>query len=493
LNIRRAIGTSMLGIAGCFVNTALTPSALAAVTPDAVLRVESREHGSHRKQMQYAVQLVNSLDLNTSNEVILDVLALQSQSWIDMGLADRIDKVLAAARDLARAVGDPMRIATVQHLTVRARYFTGDDRAAVAESVAALNAQRALGGDTLPHPDPTRLFKQSLDHVNMLQGIGSDVEAVPMLRLAERILPSVRNPTRHAIDLDYAYASLMLVLGDRESSLARLLAGLEKAVQVGETGWQAEIYGALATLHTEGGNIQEALAAAQKYRALSIEDQSRLGEANAEIRLADALISDGSLAEAAQAAKRAIEIYDGLDDSFNRADARRVYAYAIALSGDAKVARKWLAQSLEFREENATVNWSYLIARVRTAIALASRDSAMAREAMIEENKRGLLRDNFNRSIQTKALREYHEVNAREVQLESLRRESEERAAAIRRDQIRILWQRIAIVATLLLLAIVAIALIYFFKRSRILRRTADTDALTGVSSRTAILAYAES
>jgi diguanylate cyclase (GGDEF)-like protein len=479
-------------VAVCALQSIAAATVIAAVTAEDVLRAESRDYGSHRKQMSYAIKLVEALDDNTPHDVVLDVLSLQAQSWIDMGLADRLERVLNAARTLAISVNDPMRIATIKHLTARASYFSGQDRAAIPESEAALAAQRALGGDGSKHPDPTRLFRQLLDHVNMLQGVALDVETVPSLRLAERILPQVRNPINYAIDLDYAYASLLLVLGDRESSMSRLRGGLDKAVQTGETGWIAELHGALATLHLENGDFVEAITAAKKYRELALADGSSLGEATAETRLAEAFLGEGRFDEAATSSKRAIEIYDRLDDSFSRADARRIHAYIAAQRGDVRSARDLLSQSLEFRPENTSMNWSYLIARVRTAIAVASRDPIGAREAMIEENKRALARDNFNRTIQTRTLREYHEVNAREVQLEAMRKESEVREAEMRRDQLRILRQRVAIVTSLLLLLIVAGALAYFFKRSRALRRAAETDALTGIYSRAAILARAE-
>jgi diguanylate cyclase (GGDEF)-like protein len=455
--------------------------------------VESREFGSHGKQLEYALRLVSLLDASTPPSVILDVLSLQAQSFIDIGKADRLGSVLSAAQTLANETGDQMRAATIRHLRARARYFSGEDRASIPESEQSVIAQRALGGDGTKHPDPTRLYRQLLDHVGMLQGVALDVDALPSLRLAERILPQVRNPTRLAIDLDYAFASLFTILGDQQAAAKRLNAALDKAIEVGDVGWQSEIHGALAGLYLERGELDKAIEAGKRYRAIAIADNNLLGEANAEISLADGYTGLGNLAAAAAASKRAIELFDGLDDTFNRADARRAHAYVLALQGNAAKARDYLSQSVKLRPDNTSLNWAYFVAKVRTAIAVASRDDAAARAAIVSENKHALARNNFNRITQTNALREYHEVNARELQLESLRRESELREAERRRDQIRILWQRIAIVASLLLLSVVAVLLAYFYVRARRLRITADTDALTNVFSRAAILARANS
>lgn len=463
------------------------------MSADDVIRAESPEFATSRKHYEYALRLVNALDSSTSHAVILDVMALQAQSFIDLGHADRLGNVISAAKHLAEVSGDSMRTATFEHFAARAKYFTGEDRAAIPDSDRALAAQRSIGGDGTKHPEPTRLYRELLNHVEMLQGLGLDVDALPFLRLAERILPQVRDPQRKSIALDYAFASLLMVLGDVSSSSQRLNDALAKAIELSESGWQSEIFAAIAALQLEQGETEKAISSLIRYRSMSAEASNSLAEATAEVQLAHAYTLMGKVDEALKSAKRALVIFDSLDDTFNRADARRATAHALALKGDPRAASDMLSQALKFRPENASVNWSYFVSKVRTAIAIAGNDAAAARLAVLEENKRALARDIFNRSAQTKVLREYHEVNTREVQLEALRKEGELREADMRRDQIRILWQRIAIIASVLLLAVVATLLAYFFVRARRLRITADTDALTGVYSRAAILTNAAS
>jgi GGDEF domain-containing protein len=124
-----------------------------------------------------------------------------------------------------------------------------------------------------------------------------------------------------------------------------------------------------------------------------------------------------------------------------------------------------LAEAIRRRPENTSVPWRYHIAKIRTAIAIASGDMAAAHRAKAEE----------------------------EVRLSLMQREGEVRGLAMKQDQTRIFWQRIAIVATSLLLFVTAIAAILLMRRSKSLKRATETDTLTGAQSRAAILAYAHS
>jgi hypothetical protein len=83
-------------------------------------RAESPEFASHRKQYEYAAKLAASLTYDTDPQLILDVMALQAQAWTDIGQADKLRALLSAATELAEQIKDPMRLATLRHMSARA-------------------------------------------------------------------------------------------------------------------------------------------------------------------------------------------------------------------------------------------------------------------------------------------------------------------------------------------------------------------------------------
>ncbi len=326
----------------------------------------------------------------------------------------------------------------------------------------------------------------------MLQGIGRDVETVPLLRLAEKLLPKVRNQARLAIALDYSFGSLLQAIGDRDAATARLNSGLVRAIELNDRGWQSEFLNAAATSHMEAGKFPLAIEIASKQLKLAREDDNQLAAANALLTLAEAHVGIDDLSTALGYATQSRDIYDTLDDLFSKADARRELARISALLGRVNEARATLNETLKLRPEDTSTAWRYRIARVRTAIALATGDKIEARVAKAHEDARLTEKQIQLTSTQTKALREYHEVNERELQLQLMQRESEVRELAMKRDQTRIFWRRIAIAATSLLLAVAAIGALLLSRRSKTLKRAAETDALTGALSRSAILASAQ-
>jgi diguanylate cyclase (GGDEF)-like protein len=487
----RLIGSAAF-VAICFALTGSFP-ALATLSVSDLRLAETPEFASHRKQYEYAAKLAASLTYDTEPQMILDVVALQTQAWIDIGQADKLEALLSAATALAEQVKDPMRLATLRHMSSRAQYYQGDDRAAIDSSTKALDAQRAIGGSEFQHPDPTRLYTQMMDHLAMLQGINREIDAVPLLRIAEKLLPQVRNPTRLSIALDYAYASLLQLLGEHDAAAARLEKALATALDLNDRGWQSELLSAIASTHLLKGEYPRAIKLAQQQLKLAEEDSHTLAMGHATLTLAEAHANQGDYAAAYAYATRSRDYYDSLDDSFTKADARRELARVAALSGRAEDARIVLAEALRLRPENTSAPWRYHIAKVRTAIAIASGDKTTTLRAKAEEDESLSQMQRDATTAQTKVLRDYHQVSERALQLQLLQRESEVRELAMKRDQARILWQRVAIVAILLLLFVTAIAVILLMRRSKSLKRAAETDALTGAQSRAAILAYAHS
>ncbi len=463
----------------------------ASLTEADVLLADSREHASPKKQMALATQLVNRLTPETPPALILDVVTIQANAWIDLGMADKLGGILNAAQALAATLVDPMRVATTKHLAARARFFQGEDRASIPDARDALNAQRDLGGDGTSHPDPSRLYRQLIDHVVMLQSLSLDVESIPHLRLAEKILPSVRDPERNSIPLNNLMASLQAMLGEHERSFNLLESALAKAIAIDDSGWQSALYASLAQGYLDRGDFGRALSSALRVRDLASADNNALALAEGHLLIADAHSNLGEIDAAYASAMRSVAIFDTLDDTFNRADSRREAARCAALLGKVADAKRLFAEMLSLRAENSSTRWAYEVARVRTTIAIAAGSVSEAQRARLLELQLSRATQSETISRQTETLRQYHEVNQREMQLALLQREREVRELETKRDHTRIVWQRATIIATLLLLAVLVAAMALLYRRSRVLRHMAETDALTGVFSRATILTYA--
>jgi diguanylate cyclase (GGDEF)-like protein len=273
----------------------------------------------------------------------------------------------------------------------------------------------------------------------------------------------------------------------------RLERALAAATQLSDRGWQLELFNAISSMKLVVGDYESAMEVALKQLKLAREDENTLSLGHATLTLSEAYAARGDFATAYSYAVRSRDFYDALDDSFTKADARREIARIAALLGRAGEARGVLAEALRLRPENTSTPWSYHIARVRTVIAIASGDPVATQSAkLIEEERLAAMRREAT-AAQARALRDFHEVNERNLQLQLMQRDVEAREFATKRDQTRIFWQRIAIVATSLLLIVAASAAILLMRRSKSLKRATETDALTGAQSRAAILAYAQS
>jgi diguanylate cyclase (GGDEF)-like protein len=491
---KQTIFRGVLSIASLAIAAfSLCPSAsgsLLPLTEADLLRAESSEFASHQKRKQNAIELAQRLTYDTAPKIILDLAHLQTQAWIDIGNSNKIQALIDAASTLAQRTGDPMRIATMRHLQARARFFSGDDTA-VDDSQRALEAQQSIAATERDHPDPTRLYEQSIDHAYLLQAVARDTELVSTLRAAERLLPLVRNRESNSIALDYLYSSLLLTVGDKDAALARLDSAFARANAIGNTGWLIEILGARAVVHLDSGDAQRAIAEAEIYEARAREDGNMLANSHAKLHLAEAHALLGKLDTAQAFALAALNQFDGLDDNFDKANARRELARISALNGKWKDATRLLHEAQRLRPETASENWAYKLAMVRTSIALASGDVAAATRAKADEDARAMKRQAKMSAEQLKALRAYYEVTERELKMQLLERENDIARRDRERDEGRIFVQRLAIGAASVLLLLIGLVAVLLYRRSRVLRKIADTDALTGVLSRAAILEHA--
>ncbi len=462
-----------------------------AVTRTELDLAETPEYFSQAKQFELATRLVAKLSPQVAPELILDTVKLQAAAWIDVGLADKLPPLFAAAEELASVSGDRMRLATMKHLAARARFFSGEDRASIPAAKQAIAMQLSISAEPLKHPDPSRLFHQLTDHIDMLMAVSLDAETVPHLRLAEQLLPLTRQSERNSIWLHFSNAGLRLAFGERDAALAHLNDAQKIATEFNDRGWLVEIYGAQAAAYLDQAMIAESIVAATQQRALANKENHALAKASSSLFLADAHFANYDLATAYTFAVEAKHYFDRLDDTFHKADARRALAMIEAGRGNIANARKFLAEALQVRAEDTSLGWRLAISKAKTAIAISTGDADAALRAKAEEDRIANLKLSADTTRLANTLREYHGVTERELSMKLLQSERDAQELKLKRDESQIFWQNVAIAASaLLLLALFAVAIL-LYRRSRTLKQTVDTDSLTGVSSRAAILSTA--
>lgn len=465
--------------------------ATATVTPGDIREAESTRYATGALLFDYASKLTQRLSANTEPQVVLDTVTLLARACVEIGRGDVALGALSEAISLATLINDPMRLATLRQARARAKFFMGLEAEAAAESIEAINAQRVIAPSFAEHPDPTRLIDDLFDHAMIQRAVGGDGSAISSLRLIERLLPLSRIRARHEIGLDYGLADILQSFADYEPARKRLLAALEKAERSGETGWRLELLHALTINELDRGDLAAAQRTATRHLEASRLQHSRLGEANALLVLAEIDRLSQDSAQAYARASEAVRLHDRLDDTLTRASARRELALAAAATGRIDEAKKLLAEMLVLRPETSSEHWAHRVAQLRTQIAMASRNGSDAIALRAREELLAYKRQAAVTAAQIRALREYHEVNARELELEALLKQNAVSEVVIKRDQTRIFWQRIAITASLATLFAVGVALFVLARRANSLRVAAETDALTGVNSRAAILAAA--
>ncbi len=446
------------------------------VTVDDVLRAELPEYYSIREQMRYVVGLVNRLDAGDDPRLILDVIELQLRVSIDLGLSDKLEHLMNAAAQLGAATGDAARTASIDEQIARSLFFSGRDSAGIQASERALARQETLqvAGN---HPDPTRLFRHLIDHAQLVSYMMRVDALVPVLKRAEKILPKVRNPSLASIEHDNFMAQVYLGLGDMDRAREILASMLERANQLGLHTWEADVQFLLAETYLAQANYVEAAALSRRAHSAYGQYDNRVGAAASLQQLAQIANASGSPALAYGYAQRAVQAFDQLDDTFAKADSRRELAFAAALMGNAAAARSLLTSALALRPENASANWTYSIARLRTRIALAENDAAAARLALQREDRLRELRQTERGLRHTQATRTLFEVGERELRLQLLQRDNDIRRLDNQRDEAQIALQRWWIVGGFLLFAMSLGAAGLLYLRSIALKRAAYTDS----------------
>lgn len=457
------------------------------VSPQDVLRGELPEYFAPHVQKEYVEALVRRLDANDDARIILDVIEMQLRSYIDLGLADKLDPLIDATSRLSVATTDPMRSASIAEQVARARFYSGHDAAGLTASANALASQEAVLVNGA-HPDPTRLFRHLIDHAQLVTSMMSVDVLVSTLKRAEKLLPTVRHPALAALDHDNLMVQVYVALGDHGRAQEILASMLERATRMGLATWEAEAQFSLAEIYIMQARYAEAKTASQRSLTVHQSLNNQVGVASTLQQLAYVSNASGAPEQAYEYAEKAMQAFDHLDDAFAKADSRRELAFAAALMGDARKAHSLIDEALALRPENTSPNWAYSIARLRTRIALADKDIVAARRAMQREDQLRDLRQMERGLRHTRATRALFEVGERELRVQLLERDNEIRRLDNQRNEAQIALQRWWIGGgfALFALSLCAASLLYF--RSISLKRAAYTDSLTQVMSRAAIL-----
>ncbi|MDO5610360.1 MAG: GGDEF domain-containing protein [Pseudomonadota bacterium] len=144
------------------------------------------------------------------------------------------------------------------------------------------------------------------------------------------------------------------------------------------------------------------------------------------------------------------------------------------------------AEQLLASNANPRYLWPIYIGRAHVRAALGQSEAALKDYARGAELQMQLQK---NMGTEQESLREMQrQVDAREQENASLRREKSARSAELQALKRARRWQITAIVAASLTIVLLALLSIQQFRRSRILRRRAETDSLTGAASRASVM-----
>ena len=457
------------------------------LTSQDVLRAESPELFALREQKRYVEALALRLDPSDDPHLILDVIELLLRASIDGGSADKLGRLTDVSSRLAAAVNDPARSASIDQQIARATFFSGSDTAGFEASTQALARQVAIV-ESGRHPDPTRLFRQLMEHAQLAVSLRKIDILVATLKRAEKLLQKVRNPEHAAVEHDNMLAQVYFALGDMARVRDILASVLDRCNRLGLTGWEAEIQFLLAETYLVQANFTEGEAAAERALALYTAQENLVGAAQSLLQLAAIANSNNAPMRAKGYAERAVNAFDALDDAFVKADSRRELATSAAMIGNVASAKALLNEALRLRPEGTSLGWTYSIARLRTRIALASGDSAFAQQSLqLEDRMREQLQNERGRQ-HTLATRALFEVSERDLRLQLLERDNEIRRLDIQRNEAQIALQRWWIGGAVVVLVFTLCAAAFLYRRSISLKRVAYTDSLTQIMSRAAIL-----
>jgi diguanylate cyclase (GGDEF)-like protein len=473
-----------------FTLALIAPSGSATIRTEDILFAIAQERISQTKQLESATALALRLTEEAAPSTILDVIALQLRAMIDTGNSDKTKRLLDAARALCATSGDASRKAFFDHAAARAKFFSGDDDRARAEAEHALNQQRDLISIQSDSASVGRYFVQLIEYSIMLEGSGRPDLIVATTRRAEEIFANSGLPAFYQFDLSLRLAKSAAVASDPENASRQLDRLVEQLSPTEYHVLKAEALGMRTDVALLQGSPRDALRFSVAEVAAQSRAQNRPGLASARLVLARIHSALGDFKDAFTEADQARAMFDALDDPAVKASARIVMAQAAARQGTLKQAKSLLKEAHRLYTSEAT-DWKLRIKRVEIEILAREGPSFALQAAIADEADLRAADERARVATQTQALRKLYQDTDLARRVAVMERDSLVTAKQLEAKSAALRLQRLIIVGCLLLVASISVATLLFVRRNRELRRANNTDSLTEVRSRKAIMKLA--
>ncbi len=439
--------------------------------------------------LAYVNSLAQRLQPDDPPEVISDVLNVQARALILNRRADLALPLTIAAEALAAATGDRVRAASARLQQGVSRYFQGDDARGIALAREGFQAQRALRDPaTNRHPDPTRLFIETLDYATVLFYTDELAELVALVRPLEKALPELAARDSLAISLGLLRADILLDMGDHDAVVDEVTRMINLARTTGRTALLPDLLIQLANVQMFRSDWSAARRAIEDAQASLAGHEDAAAEADLWLAGAKLAYHTGEMRRSVELATKALAVFDRLDDPNERAHVLAVRARAHARAGQVAEARRDLAQAKALASSiEGVLEQALLEAEVH--LEIASGNLSVAAAALDRERAHRRLYDQRSDRRRLAALRAWHSVAENELRLTVLERETSIRELESQRARATLRLQTLAISVAVLLLLLATMGALYYRRRARRFRALSDTDALTRILSRAAILA----
>lgn len=439
--------------------------------------------------LAYVNSLAQRLQPDDPPEVISDVLNVQARALILNRRADLALPLTTAAEALAAATGDRVRAASARLQQGVSRYFQGDDARGIALAKEGFQAQRALRNPaTNRHPDPTRLFIETLDYATVLFYTDELAELVALIRPLEQALPDLAARDSLAISLGMLRADILLDLHAHDAVVDEVTRMINHARTSGRTALLPDLLIQLANVQMVRSDWSAARRAIEDAQASLTGLNDAAAEAAVWLSESKLAYHTGETRRSAELATKALAVFDRLDDPNERAHVLAVRARAHARAGQIAEARRDLARARALATSiEGALEQALLEAEVHLAIASGNVRAAL--KALDHERAHRRLYDQRSDRRRLAALRAWHSVAENELRLTVLERETSIRELESQRARATLRLQTLAIAVAVLLLLLATMGALYYRRRARRFRELSDTDALTRTLSRAAILA----
>jgi diguanylate cyclase (GGDEF)-like protein len=467
--------------------------AAVAVTPETLAAAQLATYQNlGPERLTQANRLAQALTADTDPRLILDVIDLQLRARLDSAQSSSLARLAMAGVALAQATGDRMRLAQMQGLAAETVFWSDDSDRGFKLALAALNAQRAVASSDAEHPVPNLLHRQYLRYAAMLQSKESDDLVVGILKQAEALVPRIDNPDLAHIATHMLSAGVSLSLGDHNGALSELDRADALAQRFNYARWRLNIGNKRAEVNLELGRLTEAETHYTAVLQAASRQNNNFSATDALSQLAFIAYLRNDSARRYQLARDALAVAKSLDDGPDLAYASLEFASAAAaMPGRVAEARQAFANALRISLEPRSVRRQLAIASTRIEINAAAGDWAALREALREESALRTAQELKRRQLQTRVAQAVYEVKGRELKMQLLEKQNESSVLRITNAEQRVFWQQVLIVMTASLLLVSLFAGYLLSRRAKLFKGRTQTDSLTEVQSRSAILDFA--